>query len=84
MNTLKEDLRNTIVQLEYNTVKGEVKEMNCTLNKSLFDYEPKIGPGSGVRRSWPEGVQVVWDIDSNGFRSFRTENVISWSTTDTL
>lgn len=63
--------------------KGSFKKRNGEIRNMLFAHledlpdtflEQKI-VGSGVERSYPEGMQLVWDIEEDNFRVF------NWSTT---
>ena len=76
MATLKEDLSSGIVKLTFEKKNGELREMRCTTNQNLFEYNFK----GDTRKRNPESTVVsVWDVDKNEFRSFDSERVIDWS-----
>lgn len=58
--------------------KGKFKKKNGEIRKMLFAHlkdlpdsflEEKI-IGSGSEKSYPEGMQLVWDLEEDGFRIF--------------
>lgn len=64
--------------------KGSFKKRNGELRKMLFAklddlpesfLEQKI-IGSGVAKNYPEGMQLVWDLEEDNFRVF------NWSTVE--
>ncbi len=50
---------------------GEIREMLFAHLRDLPDsfLDEKI-IGSGSEKSYPEGMQLVWDIEESGFRIF--------------
>jgi hypothetical protein len=50
---------------------GEIREMLFAHLRDLPDsfLDEKI-IGSGSEKSYPEGMQLVWDLDEDGFRIF--------------
>lgn len=75
---LSERLKNETVTVRFKKVSGEERTMVCTLQESVIPPATKEDPLSQkkVRAVSPE-VCSVWDIEANGWRSFRWENVIS-------
>lgn len=71
---LKEKLRNGEVKFTYKKKNGEGRTARGTLNKEIYGEanEPK-----GTAKSVPENQVRYFDLDSNGWRSFITENLIS-------
>lgn len=62
--------------------KGTFKKKNGQIREMLFAHlrdlpdtflEEKI-IGSGSEKSYPDGMELVWDLEENGFRVF------NWST----
>lgn len=79
------DVENTIellkqgeVTVEFKKVNGDTRIMTCTLNESVLPPAKKDDPitQKKVRAVNPE-VCSVWDVNANGWRSFRWDNVIS-------
>jgi len=77
-NLLSERLKTETVTVRFKKVSGEERTMVCTLQESVIPPATKEDPLSQkkVRAVSPE-VCSVWDIEANGWRSFRWENVIS-------
>lgn len=71
--TLPEILKETVVQVTFTKADGNTRVMNCTLNPT---YLPESNTSS--TRSKNEDVLAVWDIDNNGWRSFRYDSVQSY------
>ena len=52
---------------------GTMRNMRCTTNPKAFpDHEFK-----GSKRKPNSKVPAVWDLEANGFRSFRLESVVA-------
>ena len=70
-------LRNGDVVVEFTKVNGDYRKMTCTLNESVVPKAEKEDPLSQkkVRAINPE-VCVVYDVNANGWRSFRWDSVI--------
>lgn len=73
---LKEQIQNGIVTVVFEKVDGNIREMKCTLNK---DYMPaqlltEEQNAAKVRTENPD-LLSVWDVENNGWRSFRVSNV---------
>lgn len=70
---LKETLENGVVTVVFEKVDGTLREMKCTL---LTEYLPKTeGPTLLTERKEPDNVLSVWDVENNGWRSFRVDNI---------
>ena len=61
-------LKEGVIEVIFNKVNGEERIMNCTLQD---DYIPET---KGERKP-VEGNQVVYDINAEGFRTFKWKNV---------
>lgn len=75
---LKELLKSNICEVKFTKVNGEVRNMKCTLVESFLPddkafREEHLPPSSNT------SVISVWDIDSNGWRSFRWDYVESFA-----
>lgn len=68
----KELLKSNIVEVEFTKINGEQRVMNCTL---LESYLP---PTDSTKSKSQDNSLAVWDIDKNGWRSFRYENITSF------
>jgi hypothetical protein len=68
--TVKTQLSEGTCQVTFNKVDGSVRIMNCTLNSSLI---PESLGEEGEKRTKTANpdVQAVYDVDAQGWRSFR-------------
>jgi hypothetical protein len=69
--TLTELIRSGIVEVKFTKVDGSERVLKCTLQPQ---YLPESVEKEGIKVK-NEEVQSVWDIDSNGWRSFRFDSV---------
>jgi len=79
--SLKEQLKNGVVTVTFEKKDGTDRTMRCTLSDM---YVPQVEPvmlseydGNVPKKSRQlnDSVQSVWDIDENGWRSFRLDSV---------
>lgn len=75
---LSELLKNNIVTVTFTKVNGEERVMTCTLLSEHIPNSPRTN-GTVVARESNNDVVSVWDINANGWRSFRTNSVKSVS-----
>lgn len=76
-DVVKNALRESVCRVTFTKVNGEQRVMKCTLNESL------IPPSDTTKITEPhkketETVQPVYDVEANGWRSFRWESVTSF------
>jgi hypothetical protein len=70
-NTVKTRLTEGIVTLTFQKSDGSNRLMKCTLQPALLPpQDPSSHPGPPN-----EVLQVVWDLEANGWRSFRWERL---------
>lgn len=73
---LKENLSRSVAKVIFNKSDGSTRIMNCTL---ISEFLPEKRLDESVRhvpRRENDEVLAVWDIDSNGWRSFNVNSVI--------
>jgi hypothetical protein len=75
---LNELLRNNVVTVTFTKVNGEERIMKCTLLSEHIPNAPKNN-GTVVARQSSNDNLSVWDLDANGWRSFKVNNVKSVS-----
>ena len=64
--------------VKFKKLNGEMREMNCTLVKDIIPSATKSDQLSQKKiRNLNEEVLAVWDIEKEGWRSFRIENIVS-------
>ena len=69
--TLTNLLNCSNISVTFTKKDGTERVLNCTLQPQ---YLPESIEKEGIRVSNPE-VQSVWDLDNNGWRSFRFDSV---------
>ena len=72
-----ENLRTGEVTVTFTKVNGDNRVMTCTLNEAVIPKPDKKDPltQKKVRAINPE-VCSVWDVNAQGWRSFRWDNVV--------
>jgi len=73
-------LQSNICDVKFTKVNGEERLMRCTLKEDLLP-EP-VAPDTEINRNRApnDSVQVVWDLEKTGWRSFRVDSVIDIQT----
>ena len=75
---LQADLRTNVVEVIFTKLNGETRKMRATLSPQFI---PKEDHTEVVQQLLNEDAErksmAVWDIDANGWRSFRVDRVIS-------
>jgi hypothetical protein len=84
---LKELLSGTVSTVVFTKVDGTEREMKCTLLPEYLPTKPVVEgqqllTESLTRAENPNTISV-WDLESNGWRSFRTDSVKSVITHET-
>jgi len=75
-DTLLEDLRQHILSVTFTKQNGEERVMRCTLWQKYLP-EKYLQEQEGERKFHKENIDVIrcWDINANGWRSFRIDSV---------
>lgn len=73
---LKEVFSKNIVNLTFKKIDGTERTMKCTLDPMFIPGRDK--PTSSKKKIENENVLPVWNIDEQGFRSFRVDSLISY------
>jgi hypothetical protein len=76
---LIEALQQGLVEVSFIKVNGERRDMLCTLNE---DHLPSRKEQDNAQQSRKENpaVQSVYDVNANGWRSWRWDNVVEFET----
>jgi len=74
-------LRNNVVVVTFTKVNGDERVMHCTLQASYIPNAPSKNGELVIESKTSSNTNTVsvWDINANGWRSFRVENVKSIS-----
>lgn len=74
------ELQKRTCRVIFKKVNGEERDMQCTLMAESLPPAKKDDPLTQKKvRAVNENTIVAWDINKDAFRSFRVENVISFS-----
>jgi hypothetical protein len=80
--TYRENLKEHVVEVTFTKVNGEQRVMQCTLRPDLIPAATKDDAITQKKvRELNEEVMSVWDINAQGWRSFRVANVTQWIVT---
>lgn len=77
---LKSKLQSGLVQVKFTKVNGEERTMVCTLNDDIVPPATKEDPLTQKKvRAINEEVQVVYDVEKDGWRSFRWDSLVEYN-----
>lgn len=85
MNELRKKLNTQTLEVTFRKVNGDIRVMTCTTN--LDAVPPSMWPSKKIDESAEPkyGTQLrVFDINAQGWRSFKFENVISYHIKETI
>ena len=75
-NQLLDQLKNNVVEVTFNKLNGDKRVMTCTLIESYLPPATKNDAMSQKKvRELNTEVMSVWDVNANGWRSFRLDRV---------
>lgn len=72
---LKQLLVSNIVDIEFEKSDGSIRNMKCTLDPNILPEPVASDEEVNRNRKVNEEVQVVWDTEANGWRSFRWDRL---------
>jgi hypothetical protein len=72
-------LRNNVVVVTFTKVNGDERVMHCTLQTNFIPNAPSQNGELVIETKTNSNTVSVWDVNANGWRSFRVENVKSIS-----
>jgi hypothetical protein len=76
---LKEILSNTVSTVVFTKVDGTERELKCTLLPEYLPQKPVVEGQQLLTEGLPKAENpstlAVWDMEKNGWRSFRTDSV---------
>ncbi len=77
---MMEALTSRECQVKFKKVNGDMRDMTCTLKEDLIPSASKTDPLSQKKiRAISDEVIPVWDLNAEGWRSFRVDNVVSFT-----
>ena len=70
-----------VVEITFTKLSGEERVMQCTLKEDMIPPATKTDPLSSkkVRSVVNDQVQVVYDVEKEGWRSFRWDSLKMWA-----
>ena len=78
-NEMIEHLQAQVCRVVFKKINGEERNMECTLMENVLPKATKDPLSQKKARAVNEAVIVAWDVNKDDFRSFRVENVVSFS-----
>jgi len=72
---LKQILKNGVITVVFTKVDGTERELKCTLNSDFLPESNKQLLVEGSTKKENDNVLSVWDIDNQGWRSFRLDSI---------
>ena len=79
-NEMIEQLQVQKCRVVFKKINGEERDMVCTLMETILPKAKKEDPLTQKKvRAVNEETVVAWDVGKDAFRSFRVENVVSFS-----
>lgn len=75
---MADELKKRICRVVFTKVNGEQRDMSCTLSADIIPQAPETDVDKAPRPV-NESVLSAWDTNAQGWRSFRVENVISFT-----
>jgi len=68
---LVEGLKKNVMRVTFTKINGEERVMRCTLHNSVLPEQPI----SGIKKKENQETLSVWDLDNDGWRSFRLDSI---------
>jgi hypothetical protein len=78
---MMESLQNGLSEVTFNKINGDVRVMTCTLDDTIIpaDFLPKTSAMLDAVEV-PQTIIKTYDVNAEGWRSFRVENVTNFRT----
>ncbi len=73
-NTIVVAARQGVITVRFTKKNGDERTMKCTL---LSEYLPQQKDIEEISTKENSNLLAVWDVEANGWRSFRIDSVIS-------
>lgn len=77
-NEMIEKLQSRVCRVIFTKTNGEERNMMCTLDANLIPDPIEIKANKSPKPV-NEEVLPVWDVDAEGWRSFRVDSVVSFT-----
>lgn len=73
------ELKAGVCTVTFNKINGDERVMKCTLKEDLIPVPVASDDEINRNRAPNEAVQVVWDVNKEGWRSYRIANVTAFA-----
>ena len=73
-DTLAQWLQTAVLTVSFDKVNGDRRDMTCTLDRR---YLPSDQQADAVIAKPTKASLAVWDLNANGWRSFRLDRIIN-------
>jgi hypothetical protein len=74
-----EGLSENVCEVNFNKVDGSVRKMFCTLDPRIMNVDSDGAVTKAKSKEVNLDIVKCFDIEAQGWRSFRVESVIDWS-----
>ena len=75
---LKDHMKTGVAEINFRKVDGTHRRLLGTLQSDKLDVAGAAGKKTDRTRAPNPNQMNVWDIENNGWRSFRHDSLISW------
>jgi|TARA_B110000240_G_scaffold186280_1_gene222725 hypothetical protein len=80
---LKNQLEQNVMIVDFTKLNGDKRVMTCTLREDMKPVATKVDPMSTKKvREVSDAVVSVWDVNAEGWRSFRYDRINSVDITE--
>ena len=80
---LKNQLEQNVMIVDFTKLNGDKRVMTCTLREDMKPVATKVDPMSTKKvREVSDAVVSVWDVNAEGWRSFRYDRINSVDVVD--
>ena len=80
---LKNQLEQNVMVVDFTKLNGDKRVMTCTLREDMKPVATKVDPMSTKKvREVSDAVVSVWDVNAEGWRSFRYDRINSVDITE--
>lgn len=74
---LKNSMKMGIISFTYKKLNGEMRDAKGTLNMKYIEERGGLPNGNGI--DGPSDILRYWDVNSDGWRSCKINNIISYT-----
>ncbi|MDA9993165.1 SH3 beta-barrel fold-containing protein [bacterium] len=79
VTNIQQRLEQNVLTVDFIKVNGDKRTMNCTLRTDIIPTPAATNSEVNRNREPNKNIQVVWDTDAAGWRSFRCDSIVEIS-----